>query len=445
MRYLRGSFARLHVMILNCFITKRLGELQTGKILIISKLHFQVFTFEFSLPSSSSDSSPVRCKPGTPMRSTSDTSPLRNKPPVTPQRTVPSSSTEYRRSLSSPAGKTQSNNLQESPSAGNRTRHTTRSVTCPGERGTPVLAGGVPSPGWGDTPVYPSQDWGTPRNDLGPETWERTCDWDTHQVWTDQQTENITFPHPSDAGSNKKVLLCGSKRRIMCGVASPGGGRWWVYPCPLWEWYPCLAWYPPVTWLWIRPRVPLPPLLTDRHLWKLCTHAAKTSECILLTSVAGFRRLFIPCKWRTSLCGSLPTASEGWGKVIFSVCPHLGGCLPGIPPGQVRMGGTPVGGHLPGVPPWPGQDSGVPQPGTHLPRVPPGPVRTGDTPARGTPARDTPLPRSGWGYPNQGVPTWITHWPGQDGGYPSQGHAYLGYPLARSGWGVPKPGGTHPG
>ena len=31
----------------------------------------------------------------------------------------------------------------------------------------------------------------------------------------------------------------------------------------------------------------------------------------------------------------LPTASEGWGKVMFSVCPHLGGT-----PARSRWGGT---------------------------------------------------------------------------------------------------------
>ena len=54
---------------------------------------------------------------------------------------------------------------------------------------------------------------------LGPETWERTWDWETPQertwdktlgkepgtrvpapVWTDKQAQNITFARPSDVG-----------------------------------------------------------------------------------------------------------------------------------------------------------------------------------------------------------------------------------------------------
>ena len=33
------------------------------------------------------------------------------------------------------------------------------------------------------------------------------------KVWTDKQTENSTFPHPSDAGCNKKVLLENSRHK----------------------------------------------------------------------------------------------------------------------------------------------------------------------------------------------------------------------------------------
>ena len=99
--------------------------------------------------------------------------------------------------------------------------------------GTPVLArGGVPQSwlGGGGTPVlargYPLS-WGTPGAGLGyppartgvppppqpglrypqkgPEMrdLERTWDWGIPRVWTDKQTENITFPNPSDAGGNK--------------------------------------------------------------------------------------------------------------------------------------------------------------------------------------------------------------------------------------------------
>ena len=56
---------------------------------------------------------------------------------------------------------------QESPPAGNHTRQTVHSVTCPG---------GYPSPGWG---VYSSLTGVSPRKDLGPETLERTWGWGT--------------------------------------------------------------------------------------------------------------------------------------------------------------------------------------------------------------------------------------------------------------------------
>ena len=64
----------------------------------------------------------------------------------------------------------------------------------------------------------------------------------------------------------------------------------------------------------------------------------------------------------------LPTASEGWGKVMFSVCPHLwgggGGGTParsiqGVPQPRPGWGGYPPArsgwGGYPGTPPW--QDS----------------------------------------------------------------------------------------
>ena len=51
--------------------------------------------------------------------------------------------------------------------------------------------------GWG-TPPHPDLGWGPP--DLGqgpPQTWDGVP---PLEVWTDKQTENSTFPHPSDAG-----------------------------------------------------------------------------------------------------------------------------------------------------------------------------------------------------------------------------------------------------
>ena len=103
---------------------------------------------------------------------------------------------------------------QESPPAGNRTRHTARSVTCPvggggGVYSSPVLAGeGYPTPvlvyphgqHWvpphpAGTGVPPGQEWGTP-------TLERTWDWyPSPRRWTDWKKKFL--PHPSDAGGNK--------------------------------------------------------------------------------------------------------------------------------------------------------------------------------------------------------------------------------------------------
>ena len=98
----------------------------------------------------------------------------------------------------------------------------------------------------------------------------------------------------------------------------------------------------------------------------------------------------------------LPTASEGWGKVMFSVCPHReeGEGYPKVPPpphSQVRTGGVPQGTYPPAkVPtPQPGQDGGgypkvptpqpnqdgayskVPTPLAKVPNPPPPPPRIG--------------------------------------------------------------------
>ena len=63
----------------------------------------------------------------------------------------------------------------------------------------------------------------------------------------------------------------------------------------------------------------------------------------------------------SSLVALLPPASEGWGKVIFSVCPHLQGGYPvpgldGGTPSQVWTGGYPI--LLMGVTPIQDQDRG---------------------------------------------------------------------------------------
>ena len=133
-------------------------------------------------------------------------------------------------------------------------------------------------------------------------------------------------------------------------------------------------------------------------------------------------------------CGFLPPASEGWGKVIFSVCPHLrGGGVPhprsgwGVPcprsvaggyPSQVWVG-VPIPGLGGGVPclrsglgvqyPIPGLD------GEGVPGVPPSGARSGWW-GRGTPSQVW------WGTP------------GLDGGgylrYP-QGQVWMGGTLSQ--------------
>ena len=81
----------------------------------------------------------------------------------------------------------------------------------------PDLAGGTPSQGT-PPPVrtwlgYPpgkgpgTSHWGT----LPERTWDQLKYYGMKigyppRVWTDKQTETITFPHPSDAGGNKSHL-----------------------------------------------------------------------------------------------------------------------------------------------------------------------------------------------------------------------------------------------
>ena len=80
----------------------------------------------------------------------------------------------------------------------------------------------------------------------------------------------------------------------------------------------------------------------------------------------------------------LPPASEGWGKVMFSVCSHLGGYpYPIMPWGTHLGGGTlpgPAGGGYPARS-SPGYPAGGYQVG-----YPPGQVRTGGYPVRTTEA-----------------------------------------------------------
>ena len=109
----------------------------------------------------------------------------------------------------------------------------------------------------------------------------------------------------------------------------------------------------------------------------------------------------------------LPPASEGWGKVIFSVCSHLRGG--GVPCPRPGLGGYPVPDL--GWYPIPGLGGGYPVPG--LGGVP--------CPRSGV----VPHPRSGWGVP---CPRFV--W-----GVPHPRSGWGGVPHPRSGWGgYPIPG-----
>ena len=106
----------------------------------------------------------------------------------------------------------------------------------------------------------------------------------------------------------------------------------------------------------------------------------------------------------------LPPASEGWGKVIFSVCSHLPGG--GVPrPRSMGRCGTAfqvwmVGGYL-GYPPGQVWMVGV-----------------------GGGTWGTPLARSGWGYP----PPFRSGWWGGTQFIPQPGLDGISSPPARSGW-----------
>ena len=85
-------------------------------------------------------------------------------------------------------------------------------IPCLGGYPIPDLARVPPDLGWGTPPARPGM--GTPHSDLR---------WSTPlKVWTDTQSENITFPHPSDVGSKYITSersthifpLCGSKQKI---------------------------------------------------------------------------------------------------------------------------------------------------------------------------------------------------------------------------------------
>ena len=66
---------------------------------------------------------------------------------------------------------------------------------------------GVPPLGWGTPPAKPGMGYPPARPGMGyppyPDLrWGRPPP--PVEVWTDTQSENITFPHPSDAGGNKR-------------------------------------------------------------------------------------------------------------------------------------------------------------------------------------------------------------------------------------------------
>ena len=169
--------------------------------------------------------------------------------------------------------------------------------------------------------------------------------------------------------------------------------------------------------------------------------------------------LDVHSKWHPLSRGLLPPASEGWGKVLFSVClsVHISGRVPqsglgrGSTPSQVWTGGTPSqvwGGGYP-IQVWGGgypiqvwMVGGVPWPG----------FGGGGT-----------LARFQWGVPHPGLDG--GRYPGQIlmvGGYPGQvlmvggylryppwlgldGGGYPRYPPpSRPGWGPPHPGMGYP-
>ena len=93
----------LYNHMVQCITIVSQGNQGIYSLKISTRFFLQVFTFEFSLPSSAA-SSPVRVKPSAGSRSVSESSPIRTKPPVTPSRSAPTCAhSEFRRSLSSPA------------------------------------------------------------------------------------------------------------------------------------------------------------------------------------------------------------------------------------------------------------------------------------------------------------------------------------------------------
>ena len=157
------------------------------------------------------------------------------------------------------------------------------------------------------------------------------------------------------------------------------------------------------------------------------------------------------CTFRLSAVTSvhttfLPPASEGWGKVIFSLCVSVhtstgggGGAgypIPGLDRGQEGYPITGLGGGYPGYPTarsgWWGYPPGqvwIVTPTARsgwwgVPRISPGQVWMVGVP--GVP----PLARTGWLVGYLGSPQ-----PGLDGGgYPGYPH-----PATRIGWGTPYP------
>ena len=147
---------------------------------------------------------------------------------------------------------------------------------------------------------------------------------------------------------------------------------------------------------------------------------------------------------------SLLPASEGWGKVLFSVClsVHISGGTQvrsrGVPHPRSGQGGYPIpglAGGIPGVSPWPGLDGVPPRPGMgYLPG--PGMGYPPDL-GQGTPQTWDRVPPQtwdgvplhlGWGTPpdlGRGTP------PGPGMGYPPR--PGTGYHPPDLGWGTPQP------
>ena len=127
----------------------------------------------------------------------------------------------------------------------------------------------------------------------------------------------------------------------------------------------------------------------------------------------------------------LPTAFEGWGQVMFSVCPHLGGegtparSKWGVPPARTDRG-VPQPGQTGGGVPQPGLMGEVPQPGPDMDTW--GGVPHGRD---GVPSDQVRMGGTWGGVPHPPCRDGVPHLPGQNRGYVR--------------WGTPGRDGVPPG